>query len=158
MSSNVTFFCSFICLFVCLIIIIYLCKLQRVRFPHLFVCLSEHGAKVRYISNISKPNWIFFYFHNAKFMKRFDLHRFRTEKKITQKELADFFGCNQNFISRIENGIRTLPQEKMSLLQSKFGIFPLIMRNCQREMERMRRAIACRRKNGRMILAWRLSE
>lgn len=54
-------------------------------------------------------------------MKRFDLHRFRTEKKITQKELADFFGCNQNFISRIENGIRTLPQEKMSLLQSKFG-------------------------------------
>ena len=54
-------------------------------------------------------------------MKVFDLKAFRKDKNITQKEIAEIFSCNQNFISRIENGIRPLPADKMEILQSVYG-------------------------------------
>lgn len=54
-------------------------------------------------------------------MQVFDLKRFRIDKKITQVELAELFTCNQNFISRIEKGIRQIPPEKLDILQSKYG-------------------------------------
>ena len=54
-------------------------------------------------------------------MQTFDLKRFRIDKKITQVELAELFSCNQNFISRIEKGIRQIPADKMDILQSKYG-------------------------------------
>ena len=54
-------------------------------------------------------------------MKIFDLKRFRTDKKITQVVLAELFGCKQNFISQIESGQKTLPADKIDILQSKYG-------------------------------------
>lgn len=54
-------------------------------------------------------------------MQAFDLKRFRIDKKITQVELAELFSCNQNFISRIEKGIRQIPADKLDILQSKYG-------------------------------------
>lgn len=54
-------------------------------------------------------------------MKVFDLKAFRKDKNITQKEIAEVFSCNQNFISRIESGIRPLPADKMEILQSIYG-------------------------------------
>jgi transcriptional regulator with XRE-family HTH domain len=54
-------------------------------------------------------------------MQQFDLKRFRTDKKITQAEIAELFSCKQNFISNIENGIKPIPQDKLDILQSKFG-------------------------------------
>ena len=54
-------------------------------------------------------------------MKIFDLKRFRTDKKLTQVCIAELFGCKQNFISQIESGQKTLPSDKIDLLQSKFG-------------------------------------
>lgn len=54
-------------------------------------------------------------------MKVFDLKAFRKDKNITQTEIARMFSCNQNFISRIESGIRPIPTDKMEILQSKYG-------------------------------------
>lgn len=54
-------------------------------------------------------------------MQTFDLKRFRLDKKLTQVDLAELFSCNQNFISRIEKGIRQTPPEKLDILQSKYG-------------------------------------
>ena len=36
-------------------------------------------------------------------MQRFDLKRFRLDRKLTQKELAEILMCKQNYISNIEN-------------------------------------------------------
>ncbi|WP_294918638.1 helix-turn-helix transcriptional regulator [uncultured Prevotella sp.] len=54
-------------------------------------------------------------------MKVFDLKAFRKDKNITQAEIARMFSCNQNFISRIESGIRQIPMDKLEILQSEFG-------------------------------------
>ncbi len=54
-------------------------------------------------------------------MQIFDLKRFRCENKITQVELATLFECKQNFISRIENGEKPLPVDKLEILQLKYG-------------------------------------
>lgn len=54
-------------------------------------------------------------------MKVFDLKAFRKDKNITQTEIARMFSCNQNFISRIERGIRPIPTDKLEKLQSKYG-------------------------------------
>lgn len=54
-------------------------------------------------------------------MKIFDLKAFRRDNGITQAELAVFFGCNQNFISRIEGGIRSIPADKLEILEAKYG-------------------------------------
>lgn len=54
-------------------------------------------------------------------MKVFDLKAFRKDKNITQTEIAKMFSCNQNFISRIESGVRPIPTDKLEILQSVFG-------------------------------------
>lgn len=54
-------------------------------------------------------------------MQRFDLKRFRIDRKLTQKELAELLMCKQNYISNIENGIKPISKEKLDILQSKFG-------------------------------------
>jgi len=54
-------------------------------------------------------------------MQRFDLKRFRVDRKLTQKELAELLMCQQNYISNIENGIKPISKEKLDILQSKFG-------------------------------------
>ena len=45
-------------------------------------------------------------------MQRFDLKRFRLDRKLTQKELAEILMCKQNYISNIENGIKPISKEK----------------------------------------------
>ena len=54
-------------------------------------------------------------------MQRFDLKRFRIDRELTQKELAELLMCKQNYISNIENGIKPISKEKLDILQSKFG-------------------------------------
>lgn len=54
-------------------------------------------------------------------MQQIDLKKLRTDKKITQAYLGELFGCNQNFISDIENGKKTLPPDKFEILKEKFG-------------------------------------
>ena len=54
-------------------------------------------------------------------MEQIDLKRLRIDKKLTQVELAELFGCNQNFISDIETGKKTLPPDKLAILKEKFG-------------------------------------
>lgn len=54
-------------------------------------------------------------------MQTFDLKRFRLDRNIKQVELAELFSCNQNFISRIEKGIRQIPADKLDILKSKYG-------------------------------------
>lgn len=44
-------------------------------------------------------------------MQRFDLKRFRLDRKLTQKELAEILMCKQNYISNIE--IRIYHQNKI---------------------------------------------
>lgn len=54
-------------------------------------------------------------------MQIFDLKQFRKDKNLTQKDIADLLGINQVFISRVEKGEKQLSQEKLVILQSKFG-------------------------------------
>jgi transcriptional regulator with XRE-family HTH domain len=54
-------------------------------------------------------------------MKTVDLQRFRKEKKLSQIDLAEILGCKQSFISRVEKGIRSLPENMMDILQSNYG-------------------------------------
>ncbi len=44
----------------------------------------------------------------------FDLKAFRKANKMTQKDVAKYFGCKQSFISQIENGSRKIPDEYIS--------------------------------------------
>lgn len=50
-----------------------------------------------------------------------DLKRFRNAEKITQKELAEFLGCTQSFVSALEKGLRQIPNEMLLVLQSRYG-------------------------------------
>lgn len=54
-------------------------------------------------------------------MQQIDLKKLRADKKITQAYLGELFGCNQNFISDIENGKKTLPPDKFEILKDKYG-------------------------------------
>lgn len=54
-------------------------------------------------------------------MEQVDLKRFRADKKLTHVDLADLFGCNQNFISDIENGKKPMPVYKLEILKEKYG-------------------------------------
>lgn len=54
-------------------------------------------------------------------MEVFDLKQFRKDKNLTQVEVAELFSCKQNFISNIEAGIKQMPQDKLDILQSKYG-------------------------------------
>lgn len=54
-------------------------------------------------------------------MEQIDLKKFRADRKLTQVDLGELFGCNQNFISDIENGKKTLPPDKLEILKEKYG-------------------------------------
>ncbi len=43
-----------------------------------------------------------------------DLHDFRDANKMTQQDLADYFGVGQGFISQIERGQRPVPKRFIS--------------------------------------------
>ena len=51
----------------------------------------------------------------------FDLKRFRRDKNLTQKDMADILSCGQAFISHVEKGIKDLPQDKRSILEGRYG-------------------------------------
>jgi phage repressor protein C with HTH and peptisase S24 domain len=51
----------------------------------------------------------------------FDIKKFRTEKNITQIELAEILGVAQGFISEIERGRKNLPESKAKILKKRFG-------------------------------------
>lgn len=51
-----------------------------------------------------------------KFNEMIDLKEFRKVNFLTQKEIADYFGVGQGFISQIEKGNRPLPKEYISRL------------------------------------------
>lgn len=53
--------------------------------------------------------------------KQIDLKRFRTDKNLTQVDLAILLDCKQNFISDIENGRKSLPADKFELLKERYG-------------------------------------
>lgn len=55
-------------------------------------------------------------------MEQIDLKRLRIDKKLTQVELAELFRCNQNFISDIETGKKTLPPDKLAILKENLVI------------------------------------
>ena len=54
-------------------------------------------------------------------MQRFDLKRFRLDRKLTQKELAEILMCKQNYISNIENGIKPISNGYRPLQRSPFN-------------------------------------
>ena len=51
----------------------------------------------------------------------FDLKKFRTERKISQKELAAKLGCAQSFLSAVEHGKRVLPTNMIDELEKAYG-------------------------------------
>lgn len=54
-------------------------------------------------------------------MVHIDFKRFRKDKNLNQEDLAKLFNCGQSFISDLERGRKGLPQDKLDLLQIKYG-------------------------------------
>lgn len=52
------------------------------------------------------------------------LKELRKEKKLSQKELADYLGINEKTISRWENGESTIKSDKAQALADHFGVNP----------------------------------
>ncbi|WNF68777.1 helix-turn-helix transcriptional regulator [Streptococcus suis] len=50
------------------------------------------------------------------------LKELRQEKKLSQKELADYLGINEKTISRWENGESTIKSDKAQALAEHFGV------------------------------------
>ncbi|MGQ7491732.1 helix-turn-helix domain-containing protein [Streptococcus suis] len=50
------------------------------------------------------------------------LKKLRQEKKLSQKELADYLGINEKTISRWENGESTIKSDKAQKLADHFGV------------------------------------
>ena len=46
----------------------------------------------------------------------FDLRQFRKLNKLSQVNAAKYFGCDQSFISQIENNLRPIPDSYISLI------------------------------------------
>lgn len=61
-------------------------------------------------------------------MQRFDLKRFRLDRKLTQKELAEILMCKQNYISNIENGINLFQKRNWIYCSLNSVIFQSIIR------------------------------
>lgn len=51
----------------------------------------------------------------------FDLRRFRKDNGLSQKDLASILGIGQSFISQIETGKDSMPEEYYDLLTGKYG-------------------------------------
>lgn len=47
-----------------------------------------------------------------------DLKEFRKRNKLTQKQLAAYFACDQGFISQMETGASRIPEAYMSKIKS----------------------------------------
>lgn len=54
-------------------------------------------------------------------MEVFDLKRFRKEKKLTQKQLAEILNCEQPFISKVEKEERLFPESMLSTIKDIYG-------------------------------------
>ena len=50
-----------------------------------------------------------------------DIKKFRHDHKVSQKDLAQLFGCGQGHISNIESGARSITQLQIRLLIEKYG-------------------------------------
>lgn len=61
-------------------------------------------------------------------MQRFDLKRFRIDRELTQKELAELLMCKQNYISNIENGIKPISKRNWIYCSLNSVIFQNIIR------------------------------
>ncbi|MEG2063500.1 MAG: helix-turn-helix transcriptional regulator [Alistipes sp.] len=44
-------------------------------------------------------------------MYKIDIKEFRVKNKLTQKQLATYFGIGQGFISQMENGVNPIPEK-----------------------------------------------
>jgi len=51
-----------------------------------------------------------------------DFKKIRIENNFSQEDFANYFGCKQSFISQIERGIRTIPDEYISKLKADLNI------------------------------------
>lgn len=51
-----------------------------------------------------------------------DFKKVRIDNKYSQEEFANYFGCKQAFISQIERGIRSIPEEYISKLKADINI------------------------------------
>lgn len=52
----------------------------------------------------------------------FDLKRFRTERKVTQKELSELLARPQSFLSAIEHGKRSAPPGMLDMLAEAYKV------------------------------------
>ena len=52
---------------------------------------------------------------------KFDLRIFRKQKGLTQKQVAEFLGIGQSFVSQMERGKDATPKETIAKLIDKFG-------------------------------------
>ena len=50
-----------------------------------------------------------------------DLKKFRKDRGLGQKDIAEIFGCKQNHVSAIEGGTRNLTPLQIRLLIEKYG-------------------------------------
>lgn len=50
----------------------------------------------------------------------FDLKRFRKDFKLGQKDIQDVLNCTQGFISHVETGRKSLSEEQILILLSKY--------------------------------------
>ena len=51
-----------------------------------------------------------------------NLKNFRTDFKLSQRDLADLFGCKQANISNIENGVRKITRSQLKCLINKYSL------------------------------------
>ena len=54
-------------------------------------------------------------------MEVFDLKRFRKDKKLTQKQIAELLNCEQPFISKVEKEERLFPETMQAVLRDIYG-------------------------------------
>jgi transcriptional regulator with XRE-family HTH domain len=84
------------------------------------LCIIVSECKYKHFANIVQIFLQIFclYFVDIFYlsMERIDLKAFRRANKISQLDLAGFFGVGQSFISQVEKGSRPLPKEHISKL------------------------------------------
>ena len=104
---------------ICLLLYIdFIAVFLSVIFPIFVHTLYVDNANIRNIFLISKKN-----IRNIleETIMSFDLKKFRKEKRLSQKELANILGIGQSFVSQIENGKDPMPETLKQKLISTFG-------------------------------------
>lgn len=72
---------------------------------------------------MSKTNFYSYFYHKFfRVLEDFDFKAFRKRKEMTQKEAAEYFGCDQSFISQIETGKSEIPRSFMSKIRADGGV------------------------------------